>query len=97
MALLTMAGCHMWGVGKKAAADPAELIVTGAPAGALIFVDGAQVGPAAARNDESEIITVAPGSHLVEIHLDDAIVYREDTYAGHGDHRVVTVLSGSSH
>jgi len=76
--------------------DPPELIVTGAPAGSLVFVDGVQTGQAAPRNDQSQILDVAAGAHKVEIHLDDRVVYREDTYVGPGEHRVVIVLSGSS-
>jgi hypothetical protein len=36
------------------------------------------------------------GAHKVEIHLGDKIVYREDTYVGLSEHRVVTVLSGTT-
>ena len=76
--------------------NPSEIIVTGAPLNALIFVDGAPSGQAVTHNDQSEILDVAPGAHKVEIHLNDAVVYREETYVGPGEHRVVTVLSGLS-
>ena len=74
--------------------DPPEIIVTGAPVGSLVFVDGVQSGQAASRNDHSQIVDVAAGDHKVEIHVGDRIVYREDTYVGPGEHRVVMVLSG---
>lgn len=77
-------------------ADPTEIIVTGAPAGSLVFLDGMQTGQAAAHNDQSQVLNVAPGVHKVEIHVGDTVVYREDTYVGPGEHRVVIVLSGSS-
>lgn len=76
--------------------DPAEIIVTGAPAGSLVFLDGLQTGPAAAHNDQSQVLDVAPGAHKVEVHMGDTVVYREDTYVGLGERRVVIVLSGSS-
>ena len=76
--------------------DPTEIIVTGAPAGSLVFIDGVQVGQAAAHNDQSQVLTVAAGAHKVEIHQSDKIVYREDTYVGVGEHSVVVVRSGSS-
>jgi hypothetical protein len=69
--------------------------VTGAPVGSLVFVDGMQTGQAAARNDQSQILDVAAGAHKVEIRLGDTVVYREETYVGPGQHRVVMVLSGS--
>jgi hypothetical protein len=55
-----------------------------------------QTGPAATRNDQSQILDVAAGAHKVEIHVGDRVVYREDTYVGPGEHRVVVVLSGLS-
>jgi hypothetical protein len=61
-----------------------------------VFVDGVQIGPAVAHNDQSEILSVAPGAHKVEIRVNDAIAYREDTYVDAGDRRVVSVLSGLS-
>lgn len=74
--------------------DPTELIVTGAPAGSLIFVDGAQTGQETAVSDHPQVLEVAAGAHKVEIHLGDKIVYREETYVGPSERRVVTVLSG---
>jgi hypothetical protein len=76
--------------------DPPEIIVTGAPVGSLVFVDGVQTGTAAAHNDQSQVLNVAAGTHLVEIHMGDTVVYRETTYVGSGERRVVLVLSGSS-
>jgi hypothetical protein len=74
--------------------DPTEIIVTGAPAGSLIFVDGLQTGEASAINDHPRVLSVAAGAHKVEIHFGDTVVYREDTYVGLGEHHIVRVLSG---
>jgi hypothetical protein len=97
MALAWLSGCSWFGSRRPPPpAEPAEIIITGAPVGSLVFVDGVQIGPAVDHNDQSEILRVAPGAHKVEIHVEDAIAYREDTYVGPGDHRVVSVLSGLS-
>jgi len=64
--------------------------------GSLVFVDGMQTGQTAPHNDQSQVLNVAAGAHIVEIHLGDKVVYREDTYVGSGERRVVTVLSGLS-
>ena len=74
--------------------DPPEIIVTGAPVGSIVFVDGLQTGQATARNDQTQVLNVAAGAHKVEIHVGDSVVYREDTYVGPGEHRLVRVLSG---
>jgi hypothetical protein len=76
--------------------DPTEIIVTGAPVGSLVFIDGLQSGQATATNDHPRILNVAAGAHKVEIHMGDAVVYREDTYVELGERRVVIVLSGLS-
>jgi len=74
--------------------DPTEIIVTGAPEGSIVFVDGLQAGQAMALNDHPQVLDVAAGAHKVEIHMGDRVVHREDTYVGLGEHRMVRVLSG---
>jgi hypothetical protein len=74
--------------------DPTEIIVTGAPVGSMVFVDGLETGQITARNDHPQVLTVAAGTHKVEIHVGDAVVYREDTYVSAGERRMVRVLSG---
>jgi hypothetical protein len=74
--------------------DPTQIIVTGAPAGSIVFVDGSQTGQATAINDHAHVLDVAPGDHKVEIHFGASIVYREDIYVSVGEHRIVRVLSG---
>jgi len=95
LTLACLSGCSWLGWHRSSPPpNPSEIIVTGAPRNARIFVDGAPSGEAVTRNDQSEILDVPPGAHKIEVHLNEAIVYREDTYVGPGEHRVVTVLSG---
>ncbi len=75
--------------------DPTELVVTGAPLGSIIVVDGVSGGATPTRDARPQTIRVAPGEHQVEIHLGDPVVYREQTYVGRGEQRIVRVLSGS--
>ena len=93
--LASLSACS-WFSRKPPVPNPTQIIVTGAPANSLVFVDGVPSGQAIERNDRTRILTVTPGAHKVEIHLGDAIVYREDTYVGAGEHRMVRVLSGFS-
>jgi len=92
--LTCLSACSWFGSRKPRPPDPSELIVTGAPIGSLVFVDGVQTGQPTPSNDHPQALDVAPGAHKVEIHVGDRIVYREDTYVGVGEHRVVIVLSG---
>jgi hypothetical protein len=74
---------------------PPELIVTGVPAGSSVFIDNVQSGQAAELN-KPQVLTVAAGEHIVEVRTGSAVVYREQTYVGSGEKRVIKVLSGSS-
>lgn len=97
LVLLTwLTACSWFGSRKAPVPNPPEIIVTGAPAGSLVFIDGVRAGDAATHNDYSQILTVTAGVHKVEIHQGDVVVYREDTYVGPGEHRNIIVLSGSS-
>jgi hypothetical protein len=95
--LSCLCACSWFGARRsRPPSDPSEIIVTGAPRGSLVFIDGSQVGEGAAHDDQSQVLDVTPGTHKVEIHANDRVVYREDTYVGPGDRRLVTVLSGIS-
>jgi len=93
-ALVSLSACSWFGSKKHAVPDPSEIIVNGAPAGSTVFIDRRQAGPPAVAGDRPQMIRVRAGDHTVEIHVDDKIVYREDTYVGQGETRAVTVLSG---
>jgi hypothetical protein len=94
MALAFLSACSWFGSRKHEAPDPTELIVTGAPEGSIVFIDGLPAGQASVVNDRPQVISVAVGVHKVEIHMGGKVVYREDTYVALSEHRVVTVLSG---
>lgn len=91
-----LTGCS-WFHGKKPVRPPpAEFIVTGAPQGSLLFVDGVQAGPAKEAGNQSQIVQVTPGTHILEVKVGDAVVYREDSDIELGKRRVITVLSGAN-
>ena len=74
-----LSACSWFGSRKMASPDPTQIIVTGAPTGSIVFVDGLQAGQAAALNDRPQILGVAPGSHKVEIHIGDAVILSAGT------------------
>jgi hypothetical protein len=92
IALACLSGCS-WFHRKPPAPDPTELIVTGAPADSVLFVDGVQAGQPSEAN-RPQVLDVTPGTHTLEVRTGDTVAYREDTYVAQGDKRVVTVLSG---
>jgi hypothetical protein len=92
--LACLSACSWFASKKTQLPDPTELIVTGAPVGSVVFVDGSQTGQETVLNDHPQVLRVAAGAHKVEIHVGDTVVYREDTYVSLGEKRTVRVLSG---
>jgi len=92
-ALLCLPGCS-WFHRRPNVPPPSELVVTGAPAGALLFVDGAAAGQEVEAR-KPQILEVTPGTHVVEVRLGDTVAFRENTYVAVGEKRLVQVLSGA--
>jgi hypothetical protein len=90
--LACISGCSWFH--RKAVPEPTELIVTGAPVGSIVFVDGVQSGQAKEVLNRPQQLEVAPGTHTVEVRIGDTVAYRENTYVAQGDKRVIAVLSG---
>jgi hypothetical protein len=89
-----LCACSFWGHKHHAAPDPTEIVVNGAPVDSIVFVDGAQAGQPVQRGKSAQILEVSPGSHKVEVHVGERVVYREDVYVASGDRYMVSVLSG---
>jgi hypothetical protein len=94
VALVALSACG-WFRSKPAVPAPTQFLVTGAPAGSIVFVDGTASGEPNPQNGHPQVIDVAPGPHSVEIHLGDTVLYHEDTDALAHRKTLVRVLSGS--
>jgi hypothetical protein len=95
LTLLLLSGCS-WFHRKPPPAPPTELVVTGAPAGATLLVDGVQAGQVAEADDRTQLLRVTSGTHVLEVKVGDSITYRETTYVAPGEKHVVRVLTGFS-
>ena len=96
IALFCLPACSWIGSQQRAVPDPTELVITGAAVGSIVLVDGVQIGQEPTLDTHALTCRVSPGPHVVEVHLGNAIVYREETSVARGEHRAVTVLSGSA-
>jgi len=90
--LICVSGCSWFH--RKALPEPTELIVTGAPVGSIVFVDGVQFGQAKEVLNRPQKLEVAAGTHTIEVRMGDTVAYRENTYVAQGDKHVIAVLSG---
>ena len=96
MTLACLSSCTWFGSRKPPPApSPTEIIVTGAPVGSIVLIDGVPIGQPTANNARSHTLDVAAGAHKVEISVGERVVYREDTYVAIGERTVVIVKSGS--
>ena len=93
--LLGLSGCS-WFHRTKAAPDSPQLVVTGAPAGSEVFVDDVKNGRTAEVNGKPQVLNVTAGTHVVEIRAGSTVIYREQTYVGVREKRLIKVLSGTS-
>lgn len=96
LALMMLSACSWFHSKGPPVRDPPQLIVTGAAADSIVFVDDIQKGEAAVASDKPQVVTVSEGTHKVEVRIGDRVVYREDVFVASGQRRVVTVLSGSN-
>jgi hypothetical protein len=89
-----LCGCSWFRKPPPPPPEPTRLVVTGAPVGSLVFVDGAQVGQAIASAERSQVFDIAPGMHVVEVRVGDRVPYREQLYVEPEEQHTVFVLSG---
>lgn len=72
------------------------MIVTGVPAGSVVFIDGVQTSKAMEGKSRPRVLEVTPGAHTIEVRTGDSTAYRENAYVEKGEKRVVIVLSGGN-
>ncbi len=60
-------GCAMPSTTVRTTDTRPSLAIVGAPAGATLFVDGQEVGPAQQYGGNPTVLRVEPGTHEVEI------------------------------
>jgi hypothetical protein len=68
----------------------------GAPAGAVLYVDGLAMGAAQQFDGNPNVLAVLEGTHQVEIRQGTGVVYREKVFVSAGETHAVTVLPGAT-
>lgn len=81
LALLLAAACAMPQTTVKTVDHRPSLAVGGAPAGAVLLVDGLSVGPAAAYDGNPTVLRLEPGTHRVEVKgADGAVLLQQQVF-----------------
>jgi len=83
-------GCAYGGGTTRSVDDAPTVSVTGAPEGAILYVDGVEYG-LASRFTTSTPVEVIPGVHVIEIRLGTSVLHSEKIYSGTGTATSVTM------
>jgi uncharacterized lipoprotein YajG len=95
VAIASLAGCMPQTTVRTGMAPP-TLMVTGAPSGAVLFVDGLDMGSAAQYDGNIKVLAVLEGTHQVEVRLGSNVVYREKAFVSSGQSHNVAVAAAVS-
>jgi hypothetical protein len=91
-----LAGCALPNTTMKTGSSPPTLIVKGAPAGSILFVDGLSMGNAAQFDGNPKTLAVLEGTHQFEVRLGAAVVYKEKAFTSSGESHTVAVSQGTA-
>jgi hypothetical protein len=75
---------------------PPTLIVTGAPSGSVLVVDGLDMGLAAQYDGNPKVLAVLEGTHQVEVRLGSNVVHLEKAFVSSGQSHTVAVSGAIS-
>ncbi len=79
--LLALAACAMPQTTVRTVESRPTLAISGAPAGAVLVVDGQSVGEAAQYDGNPTVLKLEPGTHRVEIRgAGGAVLYQQQVY-----------------
>jgi len=92
----TLAACSMPQTTVRTGFPAPTLIVTGAPAGSILFVDGLRIGSATQYTGAPNVLAVLEGTHQIEVRLGDTVVYHEKAFVSSGQSHTVAVAGAGS-
>jgi hypothetical protein len=90
IAIAALAGC-LPQTTVRTGMSPPTLMVTGAPSGSVLVVDGLDMGSATQYDGNPKVLAVLEGTHQVEVRLGSNVVHREKAFASSGQSHTVAV------
>jgi hypothetical protein len=75
-----LCGCSLPVTTVSTIDDRPALAFKGAPEGAVLFVDGLNVGSAAEYNGNPKILNVQPGTHTLRITANGGVLYEQRVF-----------------
>ena len=76
--------------------DRPGLYIAGAPADAILYVDGLEMGPASKFDGQPNVLILDPGTHRVEIRRGTRTLHSGVVFLGEGVKRQIIVPAGAT-
>jgi hypothetical protein len=89
----SLAACALPNTEVRTGAVRPALAVQGAPAGAMLYVDGLQIGEAAQYNGVARKMLIEEGVHQVEVRQGGTVLLTQKIFASNGETSTVVVQS----
>ena len=94
--LMLLAACSLPQTTVRTGLPAPTLIVTGAPSGSVLIVDGLEMGSATQYDGNPKVLAVLEGTHQVEVRLGSSVVHREKAFVSSGQSHTVVVAGAAS-
>ena len=91
----TLAACVLPQTTIRTGSEQPSLSVRGAPAGAILYVDGLSVGDARQYDGNPSVLAVLEGVHQIEVRQGASVLLRQKVMLASGETRALTVLPGA--
>jgi len=78
--VFALCSCTMPTTTVRTVDDRPTLAFKGAPEGALLYIDGLNMGGAAQYNGEPNVLTIEPGTHSVRVTLNNEVIYEQRVF-----------------
>lgn len=95
-ALLFLSACSLPQTTVRTGAAQPSLIVEGAPAGAILIVDGVSMGPAMQFDGKPKVLAVVEGVHTLEIRQGSTVIFRDKALFSGGETHPIKLLPGAT-
>jgi len=91
---LVLASCALPDTNVRTGSPRPTLVIKGAPIGAVVIIDGLEIGPTENYDGNPGALVVEEGVHLVEVRRAGQVIHSERIFISNGETRTVSVIVG---
>lgn len=91
---MSLSGCAYPHIGVNTTDDRASVGFNNAPEGAILMIDGLNMGLANSYDGKNRVLLIEPGTHKIEIIYKGKHILSEQVFLGDGELKVLSVNSG---